>query len=379
MATKRGGRREDFPPHVFEAADRYFDEARAMEASGQVPRKHHLVPRFYLEAWARDGHLRATRLDAGESFTTSPEKAARETDYYRIASQDIDENEIPPNLIEHLLGKVEGEAAKVITRLRVEPAPNLSQNERFALAVFIGVQFTRGRRERELRAAMANETFKLRYGGLTDAGIAEALSRGGREASDTAIAESREFIDGLVSGEIVVAPKQAASIGLALRTGIEIGAEVSAREWVVASAPPVVITCDEPVVCIDGPGSPRGEHAGLTAALVAFPLAPDRILLITSEGVRVENHLSHADVADLNLEILASSHSLAFELPGRSFTTKTKVPPLPAPVAMERRVEQRMKFDDDGEGEVIRFYRPHRFAAEPWRPWPVPRWWRVSE
>ena len=182
------------------AAERYFAEARALEASGRVPRKHHLVPRFYLEAWARDGMLRATRIDTDESYLTSPEKAARETDFYRVASQDLDELAIPPIVVEHLLGKLESEAATVVARLRTEVAPRLTEQERMSLSVFLGVQFTRGRRERESLEAMANEMFKLQYGGLTDAGIAEMLSRGGHEASVAAVAESRVHGSGVRIG-----------------------------------------------------------------------------------------------------------------------------------------------------------------------------------
>lgn len=245
----------------------------------------------------------------------------------------------------------------------------------------MGVQFTRGRRERESLEAMANETCRLQYGELTDAGIAEMLSRGGHEASVAAVAESRDHIDGLVSGEIVVAPQQAASVGLAIQTGIESGAAIFARQWVLAKAPSVVITCDEPVVCIGGPRSPRGERVGLTAPVVAFPIAPNRILLTAAEGMGIDDDLSHADAdaADLNHEILAACHSLAFELPDRHFTTSAKVPPLTAPIAMKRGLERGTKPQGEAEAEVIRMYRTHRFEAEPWRPWPVPRWWRDFE
>ena len=157
------------------------------------------------------------------------------------------------------------------------------------------------------------------------------------------------------------------------------GATIFDRQWVLAKAPPVLITCDEPVVCIGGPLSPRGERAGLSAPVVAFPIAPDRILVMSAKGMAIHNDLSHAEAADLNHEILAASHSLAFELPDRSFTTRAKVPPLTAPIAIERGLERGMKLDDDAEGEVFRVYRPHRFEAEQWRPVPVPRWWRDFE
>src|SRR5262245_6915050 len=93
-----------------------FDRARRAEHHS-VPRKPPLVPNSYLTRWAERGNIRVTRVDDQHSYTTSPGKAARETDYYRLESPDVDPNEVPPLLMEVMLGEVESAAKSTIDRM----------------------------------------------------------------------------------------------------------------------------------------------------------------------------------------------------------------------------------------------------------------------
>jgi len=49
-----------------------------------------------------------TRLDDGYSYRATPGNAARETDYYRVESEDLDPIEVPPLVFETMLGTAEG-------------------------------------------------------------------------------------------------------------------------------------------------------------------------------------------------------------------------------------------------------------------------------
>ena len=62
-----------------EAVAALFESARNSEKS--APRKHHLVPASYLRRWAVHDQIRVTETDSRHSYTPSPEKAARETDF----------------------------------------------------------------------------------------------------------------------------------------------------------------------------------------------------------------------------------------------------------------------------------------------------------
>lgn len=65
------------------------------------------MPEFYLKHWADGGKLRVTNVDESRSWVTTPNKAAFETDYYRVDSADIDPQEVPPLLFETALSKIE--------------------------------------------------------------------------------------------------------------------------------------------------------------------------------------------------------------------------------------------------------------------------------
>lgn len=377
MAKRRNAvSSESFSPEVIALSDRYVEEARRLEALGTAPKKHHIVPRFYLEAWERQGLLRVTQVDSQVAYPTSADKAARETHFYRLDSPDIDADELPPGLAELLIGKLEGDAATIIHRLRTEDDPKLDGDDLLSLSVFLGVQFTRGRRERESLEAMATEHHKILYGHLTDEDIVEILTRRGQAANTEDIKSSREFIDGLNAGEIFVAPQRPASVAMSLEAGYQVGLHLTTRDWVLAAAPPLLITCDEPIVCVGGPGSSRSERAGAASApLIMCPISPHRMLFIAEPGMRVPEELTHNDVAEINLEVLASAHTLAFELPNRRYATSVRIPQLPPAVSLERDVQALV----DGvkePGEIVRLFRLHRFAAEPWRPWPLARIWR---
>ena len=57
--------------------------------------------------WAEGGVIRVTDLDDNNSYLCAPEKAARETDFYRIDHPDIPRDEVPPLVFETLLGHLE--------------------------------------------------------------------------------------------------------------------------------------------------------------------------------------------------------------------------------------------------------------------------------
>lgn len=82
--------------------------ARARKSeSASTPRKHHLVPASYLKRWAEGGKIRVSDVNAGRTYITAPEKAARETDYYRVQSEDIDPEFLPPLFLETFLSHIE--------------------------------------------------------------------------------------------------------------------------------------------------------------------------------------------------------------------------------------------------------------------------------
>ena len=130
-------------PDVQREVTRIFEKARKSQ-SGTPPRKQHVVPAFYLRHWADDGKLRVTDIDRRHSYVTTSEKAARETDFYSLADEQLDEADVPPLLMETILSEVEGAAADVTERLIADGIDALTDDHRLHFATFLAFQSGRG-------------------------------------------------------------------------------------------------------------------------------------------------------------------------------------------------------------------------------------------
>jgi hypothetical protein len=358
-----------------------LDEARQSGQSTSAQRRHHIVPSFYLKRWADDGKLRVTEIDERRSWVTTPRRAAAETDYYRLDSPDLESQEIPPLLFEVTLGRVEQWGADFIEAAGSDPAALLRDDEqRVFFSIYLAFQYVRGRNFRSFSHASMNDYFKLTYGGMTDAGIRRFLKDRGRAPTAEAVAEMRDFLRQLNSGDITVGPQKAAVIGMSGQFVEELGLRLFARHWRIYSVPPILVTCDEPVVPIDGPPHSRRELSSIgKAGVVVFALTPWLLLAafdVANASPAAPDQLSHCDIADLNREIAAASHRYAYERPRRATVGAFNMPPAPAATA----ISEPMPVGDAADQRfLIRSHRPGRWAAAAQPPrWPVERWFYGS-
>jgi hypothetical protein len=221
-----------------------LEVARRSGESASAQKRHHLVPAFYLKHWADDGKLRVNHADEKKSWITTPRRAATETDYYRIESPDLDPKEIPPLLFEVTLSRVEKWGSDFIDAAIADPIEVLRDDEqRVFFSLYMAFQYVRGRNFRAFSHASMNDYFKLTYGEMTDAGIRHSLQERGQEPTPKAIAEMREFLDGLNSGDITVGPQKASVIGMSGKMVETIGLHLFARQWHIytvhrSSSPP---------------------------------------------------------------------------------------------------------------------------------------------
>ncbi|MEZ5132997.1 MAG: DUF4238 domain-containing protein [Mycobacterium sp.] len=355
-----------------------IDEARRSGESTSAPRGHHLVPAFYLNRWADDDKLRVTDIDRRKSWVTTPKRAAKETDYYRIESSDLDPNEIPPMLFEVTLSKVEQWGADFINAAITDPADAARDDElRMLFSLFMGFQCVRGRSYRNVICAAANDSIKLAYGDITDVGIRHVLAHRGIEATADNIALFQGFVDDLNSGNLTVSPEKAALIGMSGQLAYDIGQSLFVRGWRIYQVPRVLVTCDEPVISIAGPPHPRSERAGVSnAGVVIFPLTPG-LLLAMFNGVTARpappDELGPHDLGQINREIISAASTYVFERPGRNLAGMVKVPKAADPITRAKPVP----IDGTGQRAMIRSYRPTRWSNARRPPsWPVERWFR---
>lgn len=360
-----------------EVAD-LIDEARRNAQA----RKHHLVPSSYLKRWSVQGTVRVHQLDEAKTHLSQPRKAARETDYYRIESDDVDPNLVPPLLFETMLGRVEGPAVGAIDELIAMPE-RIDPQVRYDVSTFLAFQFTRGHRPRQRIQATANEVMKLQTEGLDDDGIRRMIESQGVVATPEAIRKGHDAISALHDGEIIVSPQAAQALAIAFSGAQMLGRLLFERAWVVAATHPNLVTTDEPVLPIGGPGSPRTESSGVGAAgIVAFPLSPERVLMTVRKDLALRLGLSSGpdslDHDELDLpetfalsrEFLMSATRWAFERSDRNVVGQIRVPSRPDAVSIQEFQEV------GGTDSLMRHYNYTRWKnAELVDGWPLDRFW----
>lgn len=123
-----------------------------------VPRRHHLVPQFYLRSFAdAEGRVRVVERASGHEFTSGAANVFGERDYYTVSSVNAEED---PRLIEGLYSKVEGVAASIFEQLREGDFP-LDVQRRSEFASFMALQVSRGRMFRDFMGRVTDEMGRM--------------------------------------------------------------------------------------------------------------------------------------------------------------------------------------------------------------------------
>jgi hypothetical protein len=130
------------------------------------PRKHHIVPAFYLAGFTKTGSptgtLHVFDYASGKRYRSTPRKACRETDFYRV-----DEPGEDPYLIEKVMSWHEDVVAPYVRQVGSGRASNKRQvGETLALAALLAVRSRRGRHQLEVTLA-TGLAMRLRRGEVT--------------------------------------------------------------------------------------------------------------------------------------------------------------------------------------------------------------------
>jgi hypothetical protein len=205
------------------------------------------------------------------------------------------------------------------------------------------------------------------------------------EVTDESVDEARRAVEDLRAGRLVMEPQHASLVGLSFEHVEVVMPLLLGRAWVVCKTPRMMITTDEPVLPVEGPGGLRGQVGGMgSAGAVVFPLSPTETLAMLRQDVALRlgmnqpaveriwpDRLDELETAQLVKELVAHAHRWTFEVPDRRRVSTLKMPPAVPATDVERGLEL------DGEpGELIRFFKPNRWSqADRLPPWPVERWW----
>ncbi|OBI60250.1 hypothetical protein A5666_16140 [Mycolicibacterium fortuitum] len=350
-------------------------QADAMTLSGEEPRKHHLVPRFYLQRWTMDGNLRATDLDSKKTFITTAENAARRTDFYRF--EDGTYKWGSPVWFEVFLSVLEGRVAGLTNSLAdgTTELHDLSIDELVEFVWFLAFQLTRGMNYRRGLLWTLVQEHAIKYESSGDDSLRRILSDGGYEVTDESVAMMRSQLLEMRCDPGRLPILTAFKLKQSAESAAAIFPHLASRAAVVYRTPRRLVTCDEPVVPLDwAMGSTSGDFGVANAPVIVYPLSPERVLALFRPDFPIELEdnamLSHSELLALNQSILGNAYLHGFELPSMHFTSQLYVPLLPP--AGERVVVGRT-----GRGEEIHKLTPgRRWRGQPQAPHrPVERWW----
>ncbi|MGO4230962.1 DUF4238 domain-containing protein [Arthrobacter sp. YAF34] len=351
--------------------EKFMEGARNHKA-----RKHHVVPNSYIGRWSGPGGMiQITDMLLGQTRPVSPLNAARITDYYRVESPELDAHEFPPALVETLLGTIEGKAVPALDALIQKGADGLTDMERLHIAQFMGFQYVRGQRSRNLVKTAAESYVRLLHEDLSPDGVRDLLARNGQEPSQEDLDAFATYQTMLREGKITVSPQPAALVGMPLGLAENVGQMLYEKTWALFRTRPILMTSDEPVISIGGPGRDRQIEAGLgTAPVVIFPVAPDALLVMFTEAPepRKLQELTLIELAELNREIAASASRWVIDQKGRKAAQAFDIPPSPN---SSLDLREYPGTNVEAQGDIIRTTRPNRWAQTTTPPdWPVLRW-----
>jgi hypothetical protein len=229
-----------------------------------TPKRHHTVPKFYLENFANGKMLHAVNIRDGSEHDINVVNATAESHFYRVQDHPTD-----PGVFEAALSEAEGVAAGILRSITQGVWP-LGANDRFAFAQFMTLQFLRlpSHRQQMHRAIAAI----LRELATDDpAEFDRILSLPG----------APEGVD-FANGEVPALVSSAAHIQQISTLAPALVRHLLDRPWeLVEFDQPSLITSDEPLTPIPNPLESQNVGLGLENSwALLFPLTRELALVM---------------------------------------------------------------------------------------------------
>lgn len=356
---------------------RILAAAAAMTASGDEPRRHHLVPKFYLERWATGGRVKVTDLtNDRHAFLSAPENALFEIDYYRVPEGTVEGGS--PVVWEAWLSKVEGDAAEVFAAVDERGLGELDESQWARLLTFLSVQVTRSRSFRfRGRWMMGAGYYRLME--LDREGAIEALlARTGEDPSAEHIAELQAYFAQANADPWSIPMAAGWEMDTASRSAESLVDTLATRKFLIYNTTVPLLTSDEPVVLLnENMGAKHHPEGGgfFGAPIVVFPFGPHQVLAMFRENMPVlrsaDTKLDWSETLELNRVIAGNAHRNVVEVRAGRLGANLFLPTLKDPVGMLSIPPA------DGAGQEIIWMpsqtRWHEQRGAPTRP--VRSWW----
>lgn len=351
-----------------------FAAADAMTAGGQEPRRHHIVPRFYLERWAENSRVRVTDLDAHKSHTVDPKNAIVEIDFYRVPAGST-QGSASPVVWEAWLSQIEGDTKRVFDKIDSGGSASLDDEDLGALSIFIGVQFTRGRWARYQARWMASVGVYRAYEMYRPGAIAARLEAAGENPTAERVAEVEAFFENVLADPWQMRLSASEEMANAQRSAVGLAEALVGRRLVVYEIERSIITCDEPVVSLwEHMGADHNRDGGFVGTpVIVLPLDPHHVAALFRENMPIvrDNRvpLEWRDALDLNRAIAGNTFRQTVSEPSNPISSKLFIPEVKEPVEM-------VNHRGPNNTELLQWKVVRRWSGEVDAPvQPVKSWW----
>jgi hypothetical protein len=196
-------------------------------------KRHHYLPRFFLERFCRDGLVSVYDRETDEFRRQQPLNTAVIKDYYAFKTEEHDKN----LEVEELLSRIESGARPVLQK--VDACEELSREDREHLALFVGFLAARVPDFERSFSELVDKAVKLVTQQLfrTPEHTKELLDRYERDTPDAAPIDRDKLQQFIADGEYTVTPHRNYVLATMLQIAMQQSSLIADMDWWVIRAP----------------------------------------------------------------------------------------------------------------------------------------------
>lgn len=295
-------------------------------------KRHHVVPQFLLDRFAKDGLI---ELIDRHNFTKRRQSAVptalAQNDFYTLESDAGRDPAVEKMFADEVEGPAASALRKVIDQRRSSTFPALRQN----ISAFLAFQFIRGESTRraivEEHRAMFQKTALVATPEILRADIRRRESR---EPSEQEVRELWEFAQNTDAYKVVVPNEAEAHLGIALPIAQELIPLIYDRQWVIlVFDTPLLLTGDEPVAVVGKKLKPGEAGGGIKLGdEVVFAADPRHALVLTQSDEPDEARRGTPRMASIiNRHVAFGCHRFIAQTPGLDTLKGMALPKKAAP------------------------------------------------
>lgn len=298
-------------------------------ATSKPPRRHHLVPKFYLRRFARNEQIRVRSRDLTKSFINSISDASVRTHYYSV---ELSDGTRSPQ-VEQALAKVEGAANKIILGMDEGRLPTGEDKKTFSF--FLALQMTRTQAQRNSLDSKGTAVIRrLMQIAPIDLATDVFREKHKRAPNTEELKESRDRIR-KAADATTLSYTSNAHIETMIESAKYLAPFLARRAWCLMDFDrPLLLTSDSPVLPYSPPSELGFWGVGVAnARFVCYPLDPRCALFMfntesSAQTIQLPRmHGSEEEARGMNFDIAFQAEEWIFQHPDLSHDEIANLPP----------------------------------------------------